>query len=589
MNKKGVITVKVLLMMMSVILIFTILVASLQKGFKRNNDYRNKVILGDSVLASYDTYLYVNYGLYGYSSIEQVGYMKHNMFDNEIYEIIPNRNLTDIKIMEAQILDFMTYRMPVNYMDQLLERLDIIKSSAETSKVLDHKKVVDVALSDLDHLYTKKDLLALQVNGLNHEVISSLSDEDLEIVIDVLEDYLSYNYDLRDFVIKLSRESDKVDTLIDETIELIEGNKTCIEIVKNQVIESLDATREELHSGQGDVYLEEDFLTYIRSFQISPSWYPLLYDLYCNINLLEKVVADLKVLEEGEQLANTMDILYNYRFIAVLEDGQGTYKSYYENELSKQENRGRIEVSGMTCQDTLHQAKEKADFWSLISYSLSSAMDELAINEYILSTFTSFSEPSHTDYDYFNKYERTHFFKTGEIEYILMGHHQEALNISQTYGVIFGVRTIMNGLHIYTDKEKLDLSETIGMSIAGWTGFGGPLVSNLIRVAWASGESVYDMNHLLKGESVAFYKFYANQWHYDLGIVYEKEDIPEYLKFIDLTYHDYLRLMLLTLKSETKLKRIANLIELDLNNHNKTLKDLYTEVVIDDFTKAYQE
>lgn len=62
----------------------------------------------------------------------------------------------------------------------------------------------------------------------------------------------------------------------------------------------------------------------------------------------------------------------------------------------------------------------------------------------------------------------------------------------------------MNGIHVYLDKDKLLLSESIGLGVAGWTGFLAPIVTQVVRLAWAMGESAYDIKVLLEGDSLPF-------------------------------------------------------------------------------------
>ena len=221
-------------------------------------------------------------------------------------------------------------------------------------------------------------------------------------------------------------------------------------------------------------------------------------------------------------------------------------------------------------------------FWNAANIILTkgvSLYNNISINEYIISTFLAVSQSSISDYNFFDKYNREHFFYRAEVEYVLCGSRSEVTNVIKVGSLIFGVRTIMNGLHIYTDTEKMLLSEKIGMTVAGWTGLGGPLASNIIRVAWAVSESAIDMTNLYIGKGVPFYKIYSDQWQLDFGIAVKKSKKVPAIKLIEFTYHDYLRFMLLTLNEDIKVARIMDLISLnlDLTEFNSDLSLYFTK------------
>lgn len=589
MNKAGVVSVKVLLMMMTIVLVFSTLLAGLRQGFTRNNHYRNQLMISQSILASYDTYLYVNYGLYGFSDVDDGSYIEHDMFEPTQYQVKVQQPLSDSHVVKKQIIDFMTYRMPANYMAVLMNKMDVIESASSTSKIIDHKHVVDVALSDLDHLYESKNMLAVKVNGLDKQVVETLLDMDKDKVEGLLDQYLDLNKSLFDDIIKMDEKTNEINLLIDTTIDVIQGERNGLEIVKDQVIDSLLQSQTDLFPKPNSETYCQAFLTEISSHTCHDYWYPTLHKIYHNKLLIQDVIDLIKQSENTLDYQKSIERLFSYQSIHVNESKGNAYKTYYEQELNKKEERGTIDSSGKKIESQLHKTRHRAEFWSVLSYPVESMIDDLMVNEYIIASFRSFAEPSETDFDYFNKYDRSHYFNRAEIEYILIGDDYESLNISKTYGVLFGVRTLMNGLHVYTDKEKLALSESIGLGVAGWTGFGAPLISNMIRIAWSTGESVYDLKALLAGESIPFYKFSAEEWHYDLGLAYEHVDMPDYMNMLSLTYHDYLRFMLMTLDTDTKVKRISNLIELDLNFHQKSLMYLFSEVYVGDVQNGYEK
>ena len=94
-----------------------------------------------------------------------------------------------------------------------------------------------------------------------------------------------------------------------------------------------------------------------------------------------------------------------------------------------------------------------------------------------------------------------------EQEYILLGNPDLKANVNGVKARIFGVRFLLNAIYAYTSDSELR-NETFAMAtaIAGWTGFGVPIVQNVLLLASALTESVLDVNDLVSGKTVALYK-----------------------------------------------------------------------------------
>ena len=94
-----------------------------------------------------------------------------------------------------------------------------------------------------------------------------------------------------------------------------------------------------------------------------------------------------------------------------------------------------------------------------------------------------------------------------EQEYILLGNSDLKTNVDGVKARIFGVRFLLNAIYAYTSDSELR-NETFAMAtaIAGWTGFGVPIVQNVLLLASALTESVLDVNDLVSGKTVALYK-----------------------------------------------------------------------------------
>ncbi len=93
-----------------------------------------------------------------------------------------------------------------------------------------------------------------------------------------------------------------------------------------------------------------------------------------------------------------------------------------------------------------------------------------------------------------------------EIEYLLYGLDTSDGNLAAARGVILGIRFALNCIFALTNSYTRTPALTAATAIAGWTGFGVPLVQTVILLAWALAESIVDVIDLCNGESVVVYK-----------------------------------------------------------------------------------
>lgn len=196
--------------------------------------------------------------------------------------------------------------------------------------------------------------------------------------------------------------------------------------------------------------------------------------------------------------------------------------------------------------------------------------DEIYVNEYILGTFKDNVEiiGSNTD----NKENGT-FFDKGEVEYILSGNSDEKVNNYLVKGQILLIRFGMNTLHVYSDPQKRLRALEIATAAAGITGFGIPIIHNLIMCAWGTAEAFSDIKQIYNGGKVPFFKTNEN-WRTDLlpsGFA-SKSGVQAEGSIMDFDYHDYLRLLLLVEDKETKINRVEDLMQLNIQQSNPEFK-----------------
>ena len=199
--------------------------------------------------------------------------------------------------------------------------------------------------------------------------------------------------------------------------------------------------------------------------------------------------------------------------------------------------------------------------------------NEIYVNEYILSVFKDSVEIDESNTD--GKSKST-FFEKSEVEYIIGGNGDEAINKILVNGQILLIRFGMNTLHVYSDSGKRLKALEIATAVAGFTGFGIPIAHNLIMCAWGTAEAISDIKHIYDGKKVPFIKNIEN-WETDLlpsGFVTKEstEGAERESSLMDFDYHDYLRLLLLVKAEEAKMNRIEDLIQLNVQQSNPDFK-----------------
>lgn len=105
-------------------------------------------------------------------------------------------------------------------------------------------------------------------------------------------------------------------------------------------------------------------------------------------------------------------------------------------------------------------------------------------------------------------FSKTHNFAyQAENEYVLWGGEDSNQNIKSTLSTIFGIRLLLNSIYAFTgDAEIRSTTLALATAIAGWTGFGVPLVQSVLIIGFSLAETSYDMQMLKCGRSIPIYK-----------------------------------------------------------------------------------
>jgi hypothetical protein len=136
------------------------------------------------------------------------------------------------------------------------------------------------------------------------------------------------------------------------------------------------------------------------------------------------------------------------------------------------------------------------------------ARDKVYLEEYFTEMFSCYTTGKGSEdlMTLSNKDMSTNKFFGSEMEYILYGKDTVQANLNCSKASIFGVRFALNSIYALTSSDTRTPALTAATAIAGWTGFGVPIVQTVILLAWSMAESMVDVDNLCNGEAVVIYK-----------------------------------------------------------------------------------
>ncbi|OPX46278.1 hypothetical protein CLHUN_00940 [Ruminiclostridium hungatei] len=213
-----------------------------------------------------------------------------------------------------------------------------------------------------------------------------------------------------------------------------------------------------------------------------------------------------------------------------------------------------------------------ADRESSFSGLAENLVNQLYINEYIMGTFRhdvallkNEDESKAFNLRSVSKYEREGYFSCFEVEYIINGNRDEAVNSMLLKSEILALRLASNVIHIYTDAAKMNRLIGLAAALSSWSaGLAAPILQTVLVFSWAMLESLYDLEQLGLGDKIVLFKN-KEQWKTDLSGLVNKnnpsgpEDNP-----LLLSYQDYLRVFLLLTERDKKLDRIQDLVQMNI-------------------------
>lgn len=129
---------------------------------------------------------------------------------------------------------------------------------------------------------------------------------------------------------------------------------------------------------------------------------------------------------------------------------------------------------------------------SIIKLNETNLIDNLYISLYLIEKFNS-------------KFDNNSEFLS-QLEYILFGNENLNKNISSVENSIFSIRLLLNSIYAYTNSDLGREATAIASAIAGWTGFGVPIIRTAILGTMSISESILDVNTINKNKYLEAFK-----------------------------------------------------------------------------------
>lgn len=181
----------------------------------------------------------------------------------------------------------------------------------------------------------------------------------------------------------------------------------------------------------------------------------------------------------------------------------------------------KTSVDGNNLSQSIGNAADSSIIEQLASFNIMNCVEDVYLTEYVMNMFTYRTynkDQDGKDIDSSSlktlsncSYITGSILNGAEAEYVLWGLGSKKSNLDATYATIYGIRFLMNTVYAFMDKNIRIETTSAATAIAGWTGFGIPIVKAALTVGLALLESKLDMDALLKGKSVPVWKD-SNTW-----------------------------------------------------------------------------
>ncbi len=264
-------------------------------------------------------------------------------------------------------------------------------------------------------------------------------------------------------------------------------------------------------------------------------------------------------------------------------DAEVSHAAVTESELdtlaSARRRRGILNAGNWPYEESLWESGEGEDFWERISHGAETVAERLLWQEYLIQHCSCYKDVSGTDMLQY------------QLEYLIVGQNSDVENLKGVVHRISAIREAANMLYLLSDEVKCAEAKGLAMVLAVIMGIpeAEPVVRGLLLLGWAYLESLYDIKCLLKGEGVPLFKT-ADTWHYSISGLFDsmfsEPDKKEELLGVwdapneedntdngnmwdkteghEMSYEDYLRLLLYFTSLTDQTFRMMDVIEMEL-------------------------
>lgn len=211
--------------------------------------------------------------------------------------------------------------------------------------------------------------------------------------------------------------------------------------------------------------------------------------------------------------------------------------------------------------------------------NINSTTNHSGISDENLANWRYADSRGELDMRYRAKNELDTFFATNEVEYVFGGCKSEFANSTIVYSWIYGTRFVNNFAAVYSAYSSVDswiryeidgLAAAASLATAGAVPF--TVFKWVFMTAWAAGETALDLALLIyDGYKIPLIKTKNNLFIQnigDIGNAFDKDLRRNYMKNtnskLNVCYEDYLIILLSFVDKETRLKRIGDLVQLNM-------------------------
>lgn len=636
-NSHGSVTAFVAIVLASVCF-FNCILLDLGRGISFRNMAEKRVQLAcDSILASYDSRLAACYGLYGVNRIRAgnveetfASYLETSRLSRVLsltdfplanQQVRLYRPLSEPDVLREQIAAQMKLRTPVRGATWLLEHVGILQSGenagraalllAQGSEMMTRAEDLLSQLTLLLEglfpgdtacvngyikalwLHTEMEpiILGLQIDHLRKESLLETLTEEHRALRRLIMIYCEYHNQSLGVVRDLQLLADEIRTLISEANRLMGSQEAGEKAGLQDMVRKLERQTERISNTQNMQGLEMN----LRALNEKIDGIDWNLQFLQNWSLAATEDSAVQTFMENVQNAFLVQgIRDDFRVTMLQESSESTAEAVPETNLRMPEGEGddyEIPADLYTTLPSVLAKAEASSYSFLVDFSdlselfglfeegsmlngitnmLGAAYEEVLIHDYISCYFGNQVEPSLSG------------SFSGEMEYMIGGKQQSSENEKIVSNRLMFLRFVLNLSHVLSDGPKHALADEMGKGIALALsgGIGGTFYAILVMCAWAAAESCLDVEALLKGEVVPLIK-QTSDWKSSIDGLLPAGEETESENITNLTYTEYLMLLLIMEDTETKLLRIADVIEINMTHKNGLrykLSGLYTKI-----------